>query len=195
MKTIFNQIKRFEDTDLQEGKAFSFVLPARHSGITHGITSNSSFNNSDNNLHTNNEKMQINGKYKVFVKGYMTEPATSTFDFQDKWNNGIPMPLCVMTGTVIKETRGMFYMNLHGTAEATCRCSVCGKSLTNPVSKIYGVGPECSNKIGLIRIETEEEAKEKWKEISSHLVDIKWEGWVIKSSIKSWEAIADNEDM
>lgn len=191
MNSIFKQIKRFENVELQEGKAFSFALPARHSGITHGITSNSSFTNSDNNLHTNNEKMQINKKYKVTVKKYMTEPATSTFDFQDKWNNGVPMPLCVMQGTVLKETRGMVYMNLEGVAEATCNCSVCGRKLDNPISKLYGIGPECGEKIGLIRIESEEEAEEKYEDIKKHLVDIKWEGWVIKSSIKEWEEIVE----
>lgn len=186
MKSIFNQIKRFENVDLQEGKAFSFILPAK---ITHEIASNTSENNLDDKIYTQPQKMQINKKYKVTVKKYMTEPATPQFDFQDKWNNGIPMPLVTMQGTVLKETRGMVYMNLKGAAEATCTCAVCGKSLTNPISKLYGIGPECSEKIGLIRIESEEEAKEKYEDIKKHLVDIKWEGWVIKSSIKEWEEI------
>ena len=185
MIDIFRQIKRFENIELQEGEAFSFILPS----ITHDNTPNNEFLSADNKIHTQQEKMQINKKYKITVKKYMTEPATSTFDFQDKWNNGIPMPLCVMQGTVIKETRGMVYMNLEGVAEATCNCSVCGKALTNPISKLYGVGPECSEKIGLIRIESEEEAKEKYNEISSHLFNIKWRGWIIKSSIKQWEEV------
>ena len=119
----------------------------------------------------------------------MTEPATSTFDFQDKWNNGNPMPLCIMQGEVIKETRGMYYMNLQGKAEPTSRCLVCGKTLTNPISKLYGIGPECSEKVGLIRIESEEEAKEKLKDIMEQIDDISWIGWVIKSAIKEWEGI------
>lgn len=182
MKSIFSQIKRFENIALQEGEAFSFILPS----ITHENTSNNEFSVEDNKIYTTSEKMQINGRYKVTVKKYMTEPSTSTFDFQDKWNNGIPMPLCVMQGTVIKETRGMVYMTLEGVAEQTCTCAVCGRKLDNPVSKLYGIGPECSAKIGLIRIESEEEAKEKYNEISSHLVNIKWQGWIIKSAIKEW---------
>ena len=160
MKSIFNQIKRFENVDLQENETFSFILPGK---ITHEITSNTSENNLDNKIYTKQEKMQINKKYKVTVKKYMTEPATSTFDFQDKWNNGVPMPLCVMQGTMLKETRGMVYMNLKGVAEATCTCAVCGKSLTNPISKLYGIGPECSEKIGLIRIESEKKQKKNMK--------------------------------
>ena len=60
----------------------------------------------------NSDKMEVGKSYKITVKKYMTEPATSTFDFQDKWNNGKPMPLCIMQGEVIKETRGMYYMEL-----------------------------------------------------------------------------------
>lgn len=184
MKSIFNQIKRFENVDLQESETFSFILPANTQN-----QANNEFLDIDNKIYTQPEKMQINKKYKVIVKKYMTEPATSTFDFQDKWNNGVPMPLCVMRGTVLKETRGMVYMNLEGVAEATCNCSVCGRKLDNPISKLYGIGPECSDKIGLIRIESKEEAIEKYENIKKHLVDIKWEGWVIKSSIKEWEEI------
>ena len=42
----------------------------------------------------------------------MTEPSTPNFDFQDRWNDGKPMPLCTMHGKVTKETRGMFHMEL-----------------------------------------------------------------------------------
>ena len=56
--------------------------------------------------------MEVGKSYKITVKKYMTEPATANFDFQDKWNNGKPMPLCIMQGEVIKETRGMYYMKL-----------------------------------------------------------------------------------
>lgn len=144
MKTIFNQIKRFENIELQEGETFSFTLPANTQN-----QANKEFLTVGNKTYTQPQKMEINKKYKVTVKKYMTEPATSTFDFQDKWNNGVPMPLCVMQGTVMKETRGMIYMNLEGVAEA----------------------------------------KEKYNEISSHLVNIKWEGWVIRSAIKQWEEV------
>ena len=58
------------------------------------------------------QKMEVGKAYKITVKKYMTEPATANFDFQDKWNNGKPMPLCIMQGEVIKETRGMYYMKL-----------------------------------------------------------------------------------
>lgn len=161
MEAIFKKIKRFKNQDFQEGEYFEFTL--------------------------NPKEVKPRKLYKIKVKKYMTEPSTPTFDFQDKWNNGNPMPLCIMKGEIIKETRGMYYMNLHGEAEKTSRCIVCGKTLKNPISKLYGIGPECSENIGLIRIESEEEAKEKLNHIVKQIEDITWEGWVIKSAILSKE--------
>lgn len=177
MKEIFKQIHRFQNMNFEEGKPFEFTLDGKIK--------------EDNNdlICKPVQKMEVGKSYKITVKKYMTEPATSTFDFQDKWNNGKPMPLCIMQGEVIKETRGMYYMNLQGKAEPTSKCLVCGKTLTNPISKLCGIGPECSEKVGLIRIESEEEAKEKLKHIMEQIDDINWAGWVIKSAIKEWEEI------
>ena len=177
MNEIFNQIKRFNNqVQFVNGKPFEFTIPKKST-------------NDNDYLCAPLEKMEIGKSYKIVVKKYMTEPATSTFDFQDKWNNGNPMPLCIMRGEVIKETRGMYYMSLQGKSEPTSKCLVCGKTLTNPISKLYGIGPECSEKVGLIRIESEEEAKEKLKHIMEQIDDISWSGWVIKSAIKEWEEI------
>lgn len=177
MKEIFKQIHRYKEQDFEEDKPFEFILPARHCGVKYAVE------------HMKSNKMEVGKSYKITVKKYMTEPATSTFDFQDKWNNGKPMPLCIMQGEVIKETRGMYYMSLQGKAEPISKCLVCGKPLTNPVSKLYGIGPECSEKVGIIRIESEEEAREKWNELVEQIGNIKWGGWVIKSAIKEWEMI------
>lgn len=178
MKGIFNQIHRFQNMDFEEGKPFEFTLEGKRKEI-----------NAEDYICPPVQKMEVGKSYKITVKKYMTEPATANFDFQDKWNNGKPMPLCIMQGEVIKETRGMYYMNLQGKAEPTSKCLVCGKTLTNPISKLYGIGPECSEKVGIIRVESEEEAREKWNELVQQIGNIKWEGWVIKSAIKEWEEI------
>lgn len=178
MKEIFKQIHRFQNMDFEEGKPFEFTLEGKRKEI-----------NTEDYICSSVQKMEVGKSYKITVKKYMTEPATANFDFQDKWNNGKPMPLCIMQGEVIKETRGMYYMSLQGKAEPTPKCLVCGRVLLNPVSKLYGIGPECSEKIGLIRIESEEEAKEKLKHIMEQIDDISWTGWVIKSAIKEWEEI------
>lgn len=181
MKEIFKQIHRFSsEVNFEDGKPFEFILNREENNDNKRLESNTNIPN---------EKMVVGGKYRIEVKKYMTEPATANFDFQDKWNNGKPMPLCIMQGEVIKETRGMYYMSLQGKAEPTSKCLVCGKTLTNPISKLYGIGPECSDKIGLIRIESEEEAKEKLNHIMEQIDDISWAGWVIKSAIKEWEEI------
>lgn len=122
--------------------------------------------------------------YKITVKQYMTKPASPEFDFMAKWNNNNPMPLRTMTGIKLKETRGMVQMQLRGMAEKTCTCMRCGRTLTNPVSKLYGIGPECMSKLGMIRMDIEDV-----EGITQKLEEVEWTGWIIKSAITSQEEI------
>ena len=177
MKQIFEKIHRYKEQECEDGKPFEFTLDGKRKEDNTDL------------LCPPVKKMEVGKSYKITVKKYMTEPATANFDFQDKWNNGKPMPLCIMQGEVIKETRGMYYMKLQGKAEHTSKCLVCGKKLTNPISKLYGIGPECSEKVGLIRIESEDDAKEKLEHVMAQIDDITWVGWVIRSSIKHYELV------
>lgn len=128
-------------------------------------------------------EIKTTGEIKITVKPYMTKEATPEFDFMEKWNNNRPMPMRTMVGTVEKETKGMVYMHLHGYAQQTITCACCGKELTNPVSRLYGIGPVCLAKIGITRnIEDVENIKEE-------LVKVEWTGWVIKSAITEQEEI------
>lgn len=124
-------------------------------------------------------------EYQITVKRYMTQKASATFDFMEKWNNNIPMPLRTMVGTVEKETRGMVYMKLHGDIieERVCTCMKCGRVLTNPVSQYFGIGPECGGHNYVHPFNTDEELKAAVDAYKKQLRDIKWEGWVIKSAI------------
>ena len=124
-------------------------------------------------------------KYRITVKKYMTEKATPGFDFMAKWNNDNPMPLRTMTGTIEKETRGMVYMKLHGQAEPVVRCMRCGRLLTNPVSMKYGIGPECITKVPFIMDLDPNDIDG----IKQKLVDVVWEGWIIKSAITEKEEL------
>lgn len=128
-------------------------------------------------------EVEKSGEVKILVKPYMTKKATPQFDFMAKWNNDNPMPMRVMEGKRIKETAGMVYMELHGLAKPTITCYCCGKELTNPVSRKYGVGPVCLSKMGIVRDIEDVDG------ISDELVNIKWEGWVIKSAILSEEEV------
>lgn len=136
-------------------------------------------------VQTDNHVKAVNttGEIKITVKPYMTKESTPEFDFMEKWNNNRPMPMRTMVGTVEKETKGMVYMHLHGYAQQTITCACCGKELTNPVSRLYGIGPVCLAKIGITRnIEDVENIKEE-------LVKVEWTGWVIKSAITEQEEI------
>lgn len=125
----------------------------------------------------------LDQEYRITVKKYMTEKSSPGFDFMAKWNNDKPMPLRTMTGTILQETRGMLKMKLRGFGEATCTCMRCGRPLSNPVSRFYGIGPECMAKLGLIRdVEDVDGIKE-------DLINIEWEGWVIKSAITDKEVV------
>ena len=101
MKEIFKQIHRYKEQDFQEGKPFEFTLDGKRKEI-----------NTEDYICPQVKKMEVGKSYKITVKKYMTEPSTPNFDFQDKWNDGKPMPLCTMHGKVTKETRGMFHMEL-----------------------------------------------------------------------------------
>lgn len=122
------------------------------------------------------QKVTETVEHVITVKEYMTLPATPEFDFMDRWNKGVPMPLRTMVGTVEKETKGMVYMKLHGEGLPTITCMRCGRRLTNPVSRHYGLGIECIKKVGFFKIDDVTGIKEA-------LVNLKWEGWCIKSAI------------
>lgn len=124
-------------------------------------------------------------EYRITVKKYMTEKSTPGFDFMSKFNNDNPMPLRTMVGTIEKETRGMVYMKLHGQAEPVVKCMRCGRTLTNPVSMKYGIGPECITKVPFIMDLDMNDVEG----IKKKLVDVVWEGWIIKSSILQKELI------
>ena len=101
MKQIFEQIHRYKEQDFEEGKSFEFTLEGKRKEV-----------NTEDYICPPVQKMEVGKSYKITVKKYMTEPSTPNFDFQDKWNNSTPMPQCKMEGEVIKETRGMFHMEL-----------------------------------------------------------------------------------
>lgn len=125
-------------------------------------------------------------EYVVTVKGYMTKPAQPGFDFMQKWNNNVPMPLRTMVGKKVKETPGMVYMELRGeiVAHTVQHCMKCGKPITNPVSQFFGMGPECGGHNYVNPFNSDEElheAVEKYRR--EYLANIKWAGWIIKSAI------------
>lgn len=140
-----------------------------------------------------NMKPQVidTSEVRITVKKYMTEQATPQFDFMAKWNNNNPMPLRTMTGKVLKETRGMVQMELHGDiwAKKISVCMCCGRKLTNPVSQYFGIGPECGEHNYVNPFDSEDELKEAVDAYKKRLQEITWTGWIIRSSIISMEEV------
>ena len=128
---------------------------------------------------------------KITVKAYMTRKATPEFTFMKEWNNDNPMPLRTMIGTVVKETRGMVYMKLHGdiTEEKTLRCLCCGRPITNPVSQYFGMGPECGGHNYVNPFYSKEELHAAVSEYRKKLQNMTWEGWIIRSAIITEEEV------
>ena len=97
-----------------------------------------------------------------------------------------PMPMRTMVGRVEKQTQKAVYLKLHGQALPVITCMRCGRTLTNPISRHYGIGPECIQKLGMCF------AVEDVEQIKEALVDVKWEGFVPKSAILENEVLTDS---
>ena len=131
------------------------------------------------------KKVDDTTEHIITVKKYMTQPSTPTFDFMKQKNNNIPMPMRTMQGVILEETRGMVKMRLHGYAKKTITCLLCGRDLTNPISRAYGIGPVCLGKIGIARDINDVSG------IVDDLVHMEWTGWVIKSAITEDEVVTE----
>ena len=133
--------------------------------------------------------ISVNHSYIIKVRQYMTKPATEDFDFQAKWNNDIPMPLRIMKGRVLKETRGMVMMDCIAVPLKTDVCMRCGRPLTHPVSRLYGIGPECGGHAHINPFDTEEELFAALDKVKEQLSQIKWRGWIIKSAVEECQEV------
>lgn len=131
----------------------------------------------------------------ITVKPYMTLKSRPEFDFMQKWNNDIPMPLRTMSGIVVDETKGMVRMKLHGGIfeDRTMRCMRCGRPITNPVSQYFGMGPECGGHNYVSPFSSDLELRAAVDEYRSKLQNVIWEGWIPKTAIISKREVNSNE--
>lgn len=135
------------------------------------------------------EELKVGHTYKIKVKAYMTRKATPEFNFMKTWNDDKPMPLREMVGEVLKTTRGMVRMRLHGNITQTTHCIRCGRVLTHPISKLYGLGPECGSHFYINPFETEKDLLAAIDDIKAKLQSVTWTGWIIKSAIERAEEV------
>lgn len=136
-------------------------------------------------IRVSGEYMRPGREYIVKVKQWMTRASKDDgFDFMRHWNNNVPMPLRVMQGRVLKETRGMVYMELRACVMQTDHCMKCGKPLSHPVSRLYGLGPECGGHFHINPFTTEEELYAALDEVKQKLNSVTWSGWIAKSGVE-----------
>lgn len=144
-------------------------------------------------LYVSGEHMHKGHEYIVKVKRWMTQETTDdSFDFMRHWNKNIPMPFRVMRGRVLSETRGMLYMELRACILKTDYCMRCGKPLTHPVSRLYGLGPECGGHYHINPFNTEEELRAAIHEVKQKLNNITWTGWIAKAGVESAVEVLPN---
>jgi SNF2 family DNA or RNA helicase len=141
-------------------------------------------------------------KFKIEVKPWMMQKSSEGFDFMLKFNNDIPMPLKIMYGYKIDETKGMVKLVLNGDLreKITQRCMMCGKVINNPISQFFGLGPICGGHNYTNPFDNEEDLKTAVDAFRTKLVNTKWTGWVAKSAILSvYDEVTDEfirpEDM
>lgn len=126
--------------------------------------------------------------YKVKVKLYMTKKDSEYFTFHYTWNGGKEMPFRIMYGNILEETKTMIKMKLFADITKSDYCIKCGRPLTNEVSKLYGLGPECGQHYYINPL-TEEEFEKYREAIKNKLNNIIWEGWIPKNAILSLEEL------
>lgn len=147
-------------------------------------------------LHISGNNMRKGHEYIVRVKRWMTQATTDdSFDFMRHWNKNIPMPMRVMRGRVLSETRGMLYMELRACPLKTDYCMKCGKPLSHPVSRLYGLGPECGGHYHINPFNTEEELQSAIKEVRQKLNNVTWTGWIAKSGVEYATEVLPNGDV
>ena len=115
------------------------------------------------------DEVEDNTEHVITVRQFMTRVDSN------------PMPMRTMVGKIVRETAKAVYMELHGQALPVVTCMRCGRTLTNPVSRHYGLGIECIQKVGIPFDANDVE------NIKEAMVDVKWTGWCPKSAIESDE--------
>ena len=110
-------------------------------------------------------------EFRVTVRKYMTKQSTPSFNFMARWNDDVHLRADTSFTTVD-------------------RCMNCGKVITNPVSKYFGMGPECGRHNYVNPFNSDAELKEAVDTYKREVLSkITWNGWVIKSAITEMEVM------
>jgi len=124
-------------------------------------------------------------EYEVTVRAYMAQPDRMNFHFHAKFNGGVPMPFRTMRGRVINRTEKMVKMDLYAYPTATNECLCCKRRITHPISRMYGVGPDCAQLFNIPRYESRDDLVDNMKNLRKQMKKIVWSGYIPNSAILS----------
>ncbi len=140
------------------------------------------------------DKPQDTQEWRVHVKKWMTEKSSPGFDFMEKLNNDVPMPMVIMRGYILEETKGMYRMKLRAVPEPSTHCFRCGRALKHPVSVLYGIGPECGGHFHINPLKDKAELDAAMADIKQKMESVTWTGWITKSALKEMRWATPNAD-
>lgn len=140
------------------------------------------------------EKINENSvQYLVHVKQFMLEKSSPGFEYMRNWNNDTPMPLAIMKGEILEDVDDQLRMRLAVKPEPATHCFRCGRKLTNKVSVLYGIGPECGGHLNINPLNSVEELEAAMDDIRNKMERLAWEGWIPKSTIKEMVEIGKGD--
>lgn len=114
-------------------------------------------------------------EYRVKVRAFLTKAESN------------PVPMRTMFGYITGETEKAYKFTLYGKPEPTRECLHCGRTLKNPVSLLYGIGPECGKNFYINPLGSESELANAIEAIKEKLSNVIWSGWLPKGHIEVTE--------
>jgi len=91
-----------------------------------------------------------------------------------------------LEGYILRYSRRGIYFEGHATTGDFVRCARCGRALTNDVSRLIGIGPECCAKLGIGRSEYEQLARteEGQEQLRQQIRQIRLETWLPRNRVE-----------
>lgn len=84
-----------------------------------------------------------------------------------------------LSGEVKRTTEKAVLVRAHAIARPSDTCLRCGRMIENPVSRLVGYGPWCSDELGIPRNFTEEQLDE----VRARVAEVVFEGWLPRSGV------------
>lgn len=100
-------------------------------------------------------------------------------------------PILVDVTEVLVMSNKAFKIKAKLTKENGGICSCCGRTLTDEMSQITGIGPVCAKNVGVKHPKTKDEVNKFKQEMSNKIDEIgEFEFWIPKRSIVEWKGTA-----